>query len=77
MVVRQGAAVTVAGVALGVAAAAALTRLMTTLLYGVRPGDPATFAAVCGILLAAALAACVVPALRAARVDPVVALRYE
>jgi predicted permease len=77
MIVQQGAAVAAAGVVSGLAAAAALTRLMKTLLYGVQPTDPTTFAAVCVVLLAAALLACFVPALRAARVDPVVALRYE
>jgi predicted permease len=77
MVVGQGVAIALGGIVVGIAAAAGLTRLMASLLYGVRPTDPATFAAVCGILLGAAVLACAVPALRAARVDPVIALRYE
>jgi len=77
MVVGQGAVVAACGIGAGIVAAASLTRVMKSLLYGVQPTDPATFAAVCGVLLAAALLACAVPALRAAHVDPVVALRYE
>lgn len=77
MVVRQGMLLAGVGIAAGVAAALGLTRLMASLLYEVTPTDAATFAAVCGILAAAALAACWVPAAQAARVDPTVALRYE
>jgi putative ABC transport system permease protein len=77
MMVRQGMLVAACGMAVGVVAALALTRVMATLLFDVRPTDPATFAAVCGILAAAALLACCAPALRAARVDPTIALRYE
>jgi putative ABC transport system permease protein len=77
MVVRQGAAIAVIGVLVGIGAALWLTRLMTALLYEVRPGDPATFALVSLALLSAALAACWIPARRAARVNPVEALRYE
>jgi putative ABC transport system permease protein len=76
-VVRQGAAIAVIGVLVGIGAALWLTRLMTALLYEVRPGDPATFALVSLALLSAALAACWIPARRAARVNPVEALRYE
>jgi ABC-type antimicrobial peptide transport system permease subunit len=67
----------VSGVAIGVCAALLLTRAMQTLLYGVSPFDPATFAAVAGLLGAVALVACWVPARRAARVDPMTALRHE
>ena len=77
MVVRQGMSIAIAGLVLGVAAALALTRVMTGLLYEVTPTDPATFAAVIGVLAATALVACCGPALKAARVDPLVALRCE
>ena len=65
------------GIAAGVGAALFLTRLMEGLLYGVAPRDPFTFVAVSGILLVIAAAASLVPALRAARVDPLEALRSE
>ncbi len=77
LVLRQGLRVTLAGVGVGLAVSLALTRLMQSLLFGVSPTDPATFAAVAALLLAVALAACWIPARRAARVDPMVALRYE
>ena len=65
------------GAAGGIAAALGMTRFMRSLLYGVGPGDPLTYAAVSLLLLVVALAACALPALRAARIDPNVALRYE
>ncbi len=77
MIVGHGARLAVAGVAIGVCAALLLTRAMQTLLYGVSPFDPATFAAVAGLLGVVALVACWVPARRAARVDPMTALRHE
>ena len=77
LVIGDGMRLAAIGFALGLAAAAALTRFAASLLYGVAPTDPLTFAAALGVLATAALAACAVPALRALRVDPVTALRYE
>jgi putative ABC transport system permease protein len=77
IVVGQGIRSSLIGAAIGVAGALALTRLLRTLLFGIEPSDPLTFVAVALLLLAAALLACVVPARRASKVDPVVALRYE
>jgi putative ABC transport system permease protein len=76
-VVAQGLALVLSGVALGLFAARLLTRLLTGLLFGVQPTDAATFALFAGVLVAAALLACWIPARRAARVDPLTALRHE
>ena len=77
MVFGQGLRLALAGVALGVTAAFGVTRLMSGLLFGVSPTDPATLVAVSALLLGVALLACVVPARRATRVDPMVSLRSE
>ena len=77
LVVRDGIRLAVLGIALGLAASLVLTRLMTELLYGVRPTDPITFVAVTIALAGASLAACYVPARRALNIDPMTALRYE
>jgi putative ABC transport system permease protein len=77
LVLMQGLRLTVPGIVLGLAGAIALTRLMGNMLYGVRPTDPTTFVAVSLLLSAAALLASYIPARRAMRVDPLVALRYE
>jgi ABC-type antimicrobial peptide transport system permease subunit len=75
----MGQAVTVAtlGAVAGVAISLGVTRLLTTLLYGVKPGDPLTLLFVIAVLAVVALAGCALPARRATKVDPLVALRYE
>jgi predicted permease len=77
IVLRRGIALTLTGILVGIGAAAALTRFIRSWLYGVTPTDPATFAVAAATLGSVALLACLVPALRATRVDPVVALRSE
>ena len=77
LVLGDGFELAAAGIALGLAASYVLTRLMATMLFGVAPTDPLTFAAVALVLIAIALLACWLPARRAMRVDPMVALRHE
>ena len=77
LVLRQGMGLTVAGMAIGLAGAFALTRLLEGMLFGVRPTDPLTYVVIIMLLGAVALLACWVPARRAAKVDPMVALRCE
>jgi putative ABC transport system permease protein len=77
MIVRQGMTLSLLGVAAGLGCALALSRLMSSILFGVSPTDPATFAVVAALLVAVAMLATYVPARRAARVDPMTALRYE
>jgi putative ABC transport system permease protein len=76
LIVRQGLVTTVAGLGIGIAGGLALTRLLSTLLFGVKPADWQTFAGVTVLLLLVALAACIIPARRAMRIDPTVALRH-
>ena len=80
MVIGQGLWMALVGIAIGVVAALILTRLvtsLTSLIYGVGAGDPLTFIAVSLLLSAVAVLACYIPARRATKVDPLVALRYE
>lgn len=77
LIVRQGAILTVIGIAIGLACAFTLTRLMSSLLYGVGPTDPATFVVLSFILAAIAVLACCIPTRSAMRGDPIKAIRYE
>ena len=77
MVIRQGMRLVLIGGSIGLAGALALTRLMSTLLFGIKPGDPVTFATVTSLLIGIAWLACYLPARRATKVDPLTALRHE
>jgi hypothetical protein len=77
LVVRQGMTMVLTGVAIGCAGAFAAGHLISSLLFGVSPADPLTYSASATVLAAVALAACYIPARRAMRVDPMIALRYE
>ncbi|MGH9688745.1 MAG: FtsX-like permease family protein, partial [Candidatus Acidiferrales bacterium] len=77
LILGQGAKMALIGIAVGLAASLALTRLMTKMLFGVSAYDPLTFLGVAALLIVVALAACYIPARRAMRVDPMIALRYE
>jgi putative ABC transport system permease protein len=77
LILGRGAKWTATGIGIGIAGALFVARLMRSLLFGVSPFDPLTFAAVTFVLAFVALAACYIPARRAMKVDPMVALRYE
>jgi predicted permease len=77
LILREGIMIALGGLALGLASASVLSRLLTRFLYGITPGDPVTYGVATMLVAAIALAACAIPALRAAKVDPMVALRYE
>jgi putative ABC transport system permease protein len=77
LITKQGLKLTLVGVGTGAALAMGLTRLIARFLFGVSPADPVTFAAVAAVLVSIALLACYVPARRATKVDPMVALRHQ
>jgi putative ABC transport system permease protein len=77
LILKQGLLLTLIGIGIGLAGALALTRLLSSLLYGVSATDPLTFTAIAALLTAISCIACYIPAQRAARVDPQIALRYD
>src|SRR4029077_6943548 len=80
LVLKQGMVLTLIGVALGLGGAYVLTKYLeslTTMLYGIKPDDPLTYGVTAALLIAVAWVACFIPARRATKVDPMVALRYE
>jgi putative ABC transport system permease protein len=77
MVLREGAGLSAAGIAIGIAGALAMRRIIAGWLYGVGPADPVTFVVAPVLIFGVSLVACLIPARRAASVDPAVALRYE
>jgi putative ABC transport system permease protein len=77
MVLGEGALLTLLGLMIGLSVSFGLTRLLTSFLFDVRPNDPLTFALATIFLIIVSLMACYIPARRATRVDPIVALRYE
>ncbi|MGE5098904.1 MAG: FtsX-like permease family protein, partial [Deltaproteobacteria bacterium] len=77
LVLRRGLVLTSAGIALGAVAAIGLTRLLGDLLYGVSPRDPLAFGAALAVMVLASMTACLIPAWRATRIDPLLALRQE
>ena len=77
MVIRQGITLALVGVAIGIIAALGVTRLVSSMIFGITPYDPLTFLVVAAVLVAVAFLACFIPARRAMRVDPMIALRYE
>jgi putative ABC transport system permease protein len=77
MVLRQGLILVAVGIGIGAAAALGLGRFMANLLFGIKPHDPLTYSLVALLLVTVAVVACLIPARRATRVDPMIALRYE